>query len=71
MLFSPAAQDLVCCLGHKDKSFVSSSSDTVYECHPPFKAEGPLQELRSWEGDRVTSALGMLGDSRQETAAVG
>ena len=40
-LFCPPAQDLGYCRGHKEKSFVSFSSDTIYACHPPFKVEPP------------------------------
>lgn len=73
MLFSPPAQDLVYCRGHKEKSFVSFSSDTIYACHPPFKVEAPppLQEPRSWEGDRVTSALGILGTAGRWPGSLG
>lgn len=38
---SPPAQDLVSCLGHKEKGLVSFSIDTIYYCHPHFKSEGP------------------------------
>ena len=27
--------------GHKEKGFVSLSTDIIYSCHPYFKAEGP------------------------------
>lgn len=38
---SPPAQDLVSCLGHKEKGLVSFSIDTIYYCHPHFKSKGP------------------------------
>lgn len=38
----PAAQvPRILAPGHKEKGFVSLSTDIIYSCHPHFKAEGP------------------------------